>query len=611
MERAPADPAPPDAQPDAAPAPAPAPAARAPGAPGAAASYDAGPPGGDKDAQHAGAAAYCARVWQGCAAFEKFVAAPNAEYHARYGSTPRGGVALYQAAKGMGVDFMDGVTDYAGTSVYAVTGGFEAYSDEKAGECARGGGVEFHLPHADPSYQGYVGAAAGPRLECMEGAAPAAAAGPAAAPGPGRAPRPGSLRDGAGCAWTAHLDSPESFVGLYTMAIRPPLAPAEETYCVVVGNVGAGRATEQMYDLAERLAAEGRGFAELTATPEHLYAVRLAQRNRNRLAATFASLLGLRLASMGDLFSAEKLAADAARAAAPARARPGAAARPCRFSLAEWADVAAEARARSDNADPAAVSLAAADVLLARGVDAPDDLLQFATYACLDPGGAVEDNPFVQRDDAAPEAAGRDGAAPAPAVPQVASPFSDTRSSRVVISGRSALVYRDCVPQYDIGEGQGVALVMSASEGVALVHGNDRRASSASPFGNADPDAGAFNVTPTSTGTRSHVSAVPWAAHGAAASVQAPGFLRWQSVRAPRAKKAHPEGRVDTLVPHRLALTGDRCLAGAVDKRFAEHQRHMSTPSLRAHGSTRLDPLVVVLAPQPLADFPGRALPSY
>jgi hypothetical protein len=87
--------------------------------------------------------------------------------------------------------------------------------------------------------------------------------------------------------------------------------------------------------------------------------------------------------------------------------------------------------------------------------------------------------------------------------------------------------------------------------------------------------------------------------------------LRWVSARTEKAKTAHMTGEIDTVVPHALTLTRkDMCLFRATDAAFDQNVSSMSTPTLRMQGTTRLDPVAVVLHPQPIRDFPGRRLPS-
>ena len=539
---------------------------------------------------------YCERVREGVDGFNRFVGAPNVGFDGGYGAIPTGGVALFRADQPMSVDFLDGATDFRGTSVYSVVGGLEDYDGDIMDNCTLGGAVENHILHSDPNYDGYVGSEA-PRLRCMEKR---------------DASGGGTLRDAEGEKWSAYLDTVDSSVGLYAMSIRPLLAPAEEAYCIVVANVGAGKVTEEVYDIAETMAMEGRTFGEFIKTPEYRYAERLAQRNRNRLAAQFAALCNLTVRGMGDLFSAEKRERDNEEILAPTVVRGDAAlstakTRDAVFTASEYAQLAVEATELVASSCPDLMALELREVLCRRGVDVKNtDIGNLARYLMVDPTGTIEGNPYVTHTAAAED----DRTASSVVLPQVAEPCSETHNNRITICGRSALVYRDVVPQYAIVDGHGVAMVLSAAEGVAMQHGNDRRPNSVSPFGNADPDAGWYHMIPTSTGRRCGGEDVPWAACASCASVGAPGFLRWPSKRTGRAKSLHPHGLLDTTVPHKLTLTHDRCVVRPLDVTFANLQHGLSTVSMRSQGNTRLDPLGVVLHPQPIREFPRRLIPT-
>lgn len=525
---------------------------------------------------------YVGRVRSRVPGFVNFTCAPNIQCQKGYAGVPRGGVALYRSETPMSVDFFDGQSDFAGTSLYAVVGGMDDYSAEIVTNCHMGGGLEGTIPHLDRHYKGYC--EQGPRLECMDRSAG------------------DTLQDASGQSWTGAMDNPESFVGLYSMAMRPQLGPAEETYVIVVGNVGAGYATEEMYSLAETFAEQGKTFQQFVDSAEYKYVQRLAQRNRNRVAAIFAKACGLQIRTIPDLFSAEKRQKDEQllQRGALQNKRNLAKYKEGILKIADYIDVAGTMRSGTQRQIVAAI-----DKLVVWGVTPTPELLHWLT---TDPEGLQGENPHVDRsmDDAGT------GATNTCVVPVVGDPFSETINHRIVISGKSALLYRDVTPQYLIGDGQGVAMTLSPAEGLMVLHGNDRRENARAPFGNGDPAAGCFHISPVTSGRLRSVSDISWSEHAQAASTAAPGFLCWQSERQDICKNAHPEGLLTGKVPHARALTGqNRCIYRSINAQYQANLERLSTAALRMQGCTRLDPLAVVMYPQPLRDFPNRVIPTF
>ena len=189
------------------------------------------------------------------------------------------------------------------------------------------------------------------------------------------------------------------------------------------------------------------------------------------------------------------------------------------------------------------------------GVSQTPELMHSLT---TDPDGVDPSNPFVDR---AHEAA-KTKETNEIAVPLVAEPLSETVCNQIVVSGASALVYRSAVPQYKIGNGQGVAMCLSAAEGLLVFHGNDRKENARAPFGNGDPQAGCYNMFPTSSGQVRFARDVAWPCCVSKATLEAPGFLRWESERVAKHSSAHPQKEIDSIVPHAHALTGkDFCMS--------------------------------------------------
>lgn len=508
---------------------------------------------------------------------------PGIEFDAGFGGLPSGGCALYRADAPMTVDFLDGQTDFSGTALYTVETGMDTWSYDRM-ESTEGGeddAVERRILHSDGWYAGAVPTDSQLCLECMEEAGD-------------------SLRDREDRAWKAHLDNPQAFVGLYAMSIRPTLGPAEETYVIVVGNVGAGKATEGMYLLAEEYSEQGKTFHDYVTSRQYKYTERLAQRNRNRIAAEFAESLGLGITQMGDLFSSEKRTFDQTQMQSSAehvKRDPDMYARAV-LKLHDYQEVSRLLATASSSSMDEAITL-----LTCWGVPVSNELMHRMTN---DTEGEEEDNPFVDRS----ERLDTERAQRQIVVPRVGEPFSETLNNRIVVIGASALVYRNAVPQYAVQDGQGVAMTLSPAEGVLIYHGNDRREQARAPFGNGDPDGGWRNMWPTTSGQVRYTRDLPWALARERAAEGAPGFLRWVSERTDKGKHAHPSGDVTSLVPHALALTGkDLCLFRPVDARFDLNVSAMSTATLRMQGTTRLDPVGVVLHPQPMRDFPSRQLP--
>lgn len=527
---------------------------------------------------------YAERVVKGCPGFVSFKATPGFTFDTGLGGGMRGGCALYRSQMAMSVDFLDGQTDFAGTSIYAVEGGMEDWTYDKLDEVegAENVPVERSVKHNDPCYVGSVSKDEGPRLACMEAAEE-------------------SLRDGMDGEWVAHMDTVDSFVGLFSMSIRKSLAPAEETYVVVVGNVGAGKATEEMYSVAEQFSEEGKTFRDFIESKQYKYTERIAQRNRNRLAAEFAQSLGLTVTTMCDLFSTEKRKQDAKaieQSKVLATRDLEKYSRGC-MQIADYVEVSSLIHEATET------SLDELMFLLAEwGVTQTPELMHRLT---TDPEGVEPDNPFVDRDHEAAKTKETNEIA----VPMVAEPLSETVCNQIIVSGSSALVYRSAVPQYQIGNGQGVAMCLSAAEGLLVFHGNDRKETARAPFGNGDPQAGCYNMFPTSSGQVRFARDIAWPCCAGRATLEAPGFLRWESERVAKHSAAHPQKKVDTIVPHAHALTGkDFCLSRPVDSQFESNVNDLSTPTLRMQGYTRLDPVGVVLYPQPLRDFPKRTLPT-
>jgi hypothetical protein len=462
-------------------------------------------------------------------------------------------------------------------------------------QCTAGGAVEAHVAHSDPNYEGYVGASV-PSLEGMT-----------------RAPDGAllhALHDAPGSAWSCHLDGPDSFVGVFTMCIRPPRRPVEEKIVIVVGNVGPGqKLQEEMFALAEERAGAGATFEQFAASPQYRYARKVAERNRDRLGAQYAQLLGVSVLCTADALSAEHQAREQALAevAATLPRAPSDQPRECRFGLQEYQQLAEDMEERSEgNVDVAAALLH--EELVERGVDAEGvDLLSLAQHLAIDPGGAVGANPYLQRSVDEDAADGADGAA---AVPRLAAPISATANSCIEVSGRSAIVYRNAVPQDQIAQGHGVVMTLSRAEGVAVMHGNDCAEKNRSPFGNADPDAAYSNATPTCTGRALQGAQVDWSAAAQVDAAQAAPFLRWRSARLPSAAALHPDSSLDSAVPHQDAIVGDRCVRRERGLGFMEAVKAQSTTKLAAQHFTMLDPLAVVLPPQAIRDFPGRSIPS-
>lgn len=530
----------------------------------------------------AGAREYTDRVRAGCPGFVEFVCTPGLEFDAGFGGVPTGGCALYRADAPMTVDFLDGQTDFSGTALYTVESGMDTWCHENLDGDEEGTSVEECILHTDSNYVGHVEDATMLRIECMEKTGD-------------------SLRDGENKTWKAHLDNPNAFVGLYAMSIRPTLGPAEETYVIVVGNVGAGKATEDMYLLAEEYSEQGKTFKDFVESREYKYTERLAQRNRNRIASQFARKLGLTIAEMGDLFSSEKRLYDQTqmKLSAELTARDSEKySRGC-MKLHDYRQVGQLLATASQDSMDEAMTL-----LTMWGVTVTNELIHQITS---DMNGDDADNPFVDWSASTDTTSTTETIE----VPRVGEPFSETLNNRIVVIGASALVYRNAVPQYAVQDGQGVAMTLSPAEGVMIYHGNDRREQAKAPFGNGDPNAGWRNMWPTTSGRVRYTRDVPWALACERASDAAPGFLRWVSTRTDKAKNAHMTGELDTVVPHALTLTGkDMCLFRATDAAFDQNVSSMSTPTLRMQGTTRLDPVAVVLHPQPIRDFPSRRLPS-
>jgi hypothetical protein len=544
----------------------------------------------------AAARAYCERVRASVPGFVGATSCANLSMPTEW-NCPTGLIALYDAAQPMSVDFLD-TAAFAGTSVYVLEVAPGAFFDDDAVlQCAAGGAVEGHIAHSDPNYAGYIGEHV-PSLATMAGGE----GGEAGVPSLGCS----VLNDAPGRTWGCHLDSADSFVGVFTMCLRPPRRPVEEKLVVVVGNVGPGRLLqEEMYAFAEASAARGAGFEEYTASAQYRYACKVAERNRNRLAAQFAGLLRAKVRRTADVFSSEKQLLEAARvAAARGAARPPRdELRECAFVLEEYQELAgAMEEAAGGNIETAAALLH--DELVARRVDvAGVDWLRLAQHLVIDPVGAVAANPYLKREAAAAECED-DG------VPRVAAPISVTANSCIEVSGRSAIVYRGAVPQHKIGEGHGVVMTLSRAEGVAVIHGNDCDEKSRSPFGNADPDGTYLHATPTCTGRALLGAEVDWAAHASSAARDAPAFLRWVSRRAAASAALHPAGLLDSPVPHQDALLGDRSVRRERDLAFMQAVKAQSTGKLGAQQLTMLDPLALVVPPQPIRDFPGRAIPA-
>lgn len=524
---------------------------------------------------------YVGRVRSRVPSFKQWVCAPNFECQKGYGGIPRGGVALYHSKGAMSVDFMDGQTDFSGTSVYAVHGGMDDYTPDMMDSCCLGGSVTDHIEHYDTQYAG--SSTVGPRLECMDTSSGE------------------TLQDAVSMEWKGILDNPDSFVGLYSMAIRPQLSPAEETYVVVVGNVGAGQATEDMYTMAEAYAEGGRSFEDFVYSPEYKYTERLAQRNRNRVAALFANVCGVHIPTTPDLFSSEKREVDKVRTQ--------------RCTKTVVRDVDKYKRGCLSHSDYVSIAcqiveggqddmVRAIDEMREWGTETSTDMLHYMT---VDPDGVLPTNPYI--DTEKPE--NEDEGEKIPEIPSQGDPFSETLNNQIIVNGSSVLVYRDVVPQHMIGDGNGVAMVLSPCEGLMIIHGNDRKESARSPFGNGDPMSGCFNMSPASSGRVRGPSDINWADCAQLASTEAPGFLLWQCERQECARGCHPERVTTGTVPHVKALTGvDRSVYRAVNAEFMANCDRLATGALKLQGSTRLDPLMVILAPQSLREFPDRKIPQ-
>jgi hypothetical protein len=534
---------------------------------------------------------YCRRVADSVPSFSRAVALPNLSMTTEW-NPPTGLVALYEAAGPMSADFLD-TTMFTGSSVYTVEmQDGEWFDDNAAFDCAEGGPVERHVQHCDPNYTGFVGdsVASLSMIPQDESGAPRHV-----------------LNDAADSAWSCHLDGPDSFVGVFTMCIRPPRRPVEEKVVIVVGNVGPGqRLQEEMFDMAEKMTDERKTFGDFTASAQYRYTCKVAERNRNRLAAHFAQLLGVRVRCNPDTFSAEKQASTAV-AVATARDKRSAQAgsaqvRECEFMLEEYQDLAS-AMAEQGGGNIEGIASMLEDELLGRdvGVDGVD-LLSLAQHLVIDPLGALQDNPYLTQS-AADDPAGERG------IPYCAKPISATQNSCIELAGRSAIVYRNAVPQHKIPEGHGVIMTLSRAEGVAVMHGNDCAEKSPYPFGNSDPDASYDHATPTCTGRCAEGGQVDWRECAVAAAADAPPFLRWVSLRQPAAAALHPEGRLDTVVPHQDCLVAERCVRRERDLPFMQAVKAQSTAKIAAQHHTMLDPLVIVMAPQSIRDFPDRVIP--
>jgi len=535
---------------------------------------------------------YCQKVAAGVPSFSRALACPNLSMTTDW-HCPTGLVALYNAEGPMSEDFFD-TQMFAGSSVYTVEMETDKWFDDNAAfDCAAGGPVERHVRHCDPNYVGFVGdrVASLSTMQKDESGAPRRV-----------------LTDAPDSAWQCHLDGPDSFVGVFTMCIRPPRRPVEEKVVIVVGNVGPGqRLQEEMFALAEKMTEERKQFAEFVSSAEYRYTCKVAERNRGRLASDFAQLLGVRVRCSPDIFSGEKQTRDADAKTAARNERSAKAeitgCRQCVFALEEYQDLALVMQDRAGANIEAMVPMLE-DELIERGVSLDDvDLLSVAQHLVVDPRGAVQDNPYLlstgSADDAETEAD----------IPYCALPISTTQNSCIEIAGRSAVVYRNAVPQHKIAEGHGVVMTLSRAEGVAVMHGNDCAEKSPCPFGNSDPEASYDHATPTCTGRCVEGVQVDWGECGLAAAADAPPFLRWVSLRQPNAAALHPEGRLDTVVPHQDCLVAERCVRRERDLVFMQAVKEQSTPKIAAQHHTMLDPLVVVMAPQSVRDFPGRVIP--
>ena len=455
-------------------------------------------------------------------AFVQFVAFPNLSC-AHRAVSPSGGVAVHKAAERVVPDFLD-ENMHCGVALYRVVGdvSFDAAGAAEAILTDETNTRKPTLAHREETAAGVQD-----RLQ-----------------------------------WDAYLDRPSAFVGLYHTTIRSTGHPPVAVHVVAV-HAGAGQVASDLYDEAERCAADGVSWEVFAASPAYHYCESIAKRNRNRLAHQFAARIGVRLQAIRD-FCAQ---GDAPLAEAGAEADASADAVVEHALYGEMAELAAEARF---------------DLLLdladANGVELTAEL---NAMLLEDPLGEQAGNPHV----AAPTAAADK--------PFVATPFSETVYNDVLISGTTACVCLGVKSLASISAGHGVAQLLSPVEGINVLHGKDADSSADSPFGNACR-GGALAGAPVTTGRLLATAEVDWdeCAVGQAGVRRQP-FLAWDG------QSADPPRLNDK------ALWGERCPYRPRDAAFIEQEHRLGLKDERGVplGNTRLDPVFVVCAPTPKRRF--------
>jgi hypothetical protein len=468
--------------------------------------------------------------------FARFIAGPNVSCVHR-AMPPRGGVALFHAGP-MCPDMLDGNL-HCGTALYRVLNPTEA-------------------PLGAPKEELYDMAAQlsqreGPTLDLST---------------------TNGLEDDPNKHWEATFDRAGSFAGLYRTTLRAPGYPPSQVLIVAV-RAGAGRAGEELYDMAETMAAEGRTWANFVEHPRYRFAENLARRNRNRLALEFAQRLGLHLKSLPDFCAAAseaetELEYDVEAALEGSQVR----------NLTEAGYLRMAAAVLRTDVD------AQLDIAAELGVEVTPDLLDAmdADPECDGAGRA-----FL---DVSGEAARRGGARR----PAVAAPFSETVENSIVLSGSTVAVYSNAVPLFKLGRGHGVAQCLSPVEGINMLHGRDADPQAEAPFGSA-LQGGPLRFAPTSTGRLQATAQVDWDFMTVANACEdsAPFNLLWDGRGLPGA-----EGGVNDKV-----LYGDRSVYRARDGEFVRQEVRLGQVDERgvSLGSTRLDPVFVLCASTPTRRF--------
>ena len=382
------------------------------------------------------------------------------------------------------------------------------------------------------------------------------------------------LEDDPNKRWEATFDRAGSFVGLYRTTLRAPGHPPQQVLIVAV-RAGAGRAGEELYDMAETMSAEGRTWANFVEHPRFRFAENLARRNRNRLALEFAQRLGLHLKALPDFCAAPQEHEDLSPLA-PSAAPEGQQVR--NLTEAGYLRLAATVlRADVDSQ---------LDIAAELGVEITAELLEAMD---ADPECQAQGRAFLDDAEVSLERRGQRR-------PLVAAPFSETVENSIVLSGSTVALYSNAVPLFKMGRGHGVAQCLSPVEGINMLHGRDADPQASAPFGSA-MQGGPLRFAPTNTGRLLGTAQVDWdfMTVANATDESAPFNLLWHG-----RGEAGADGGVNDKM-----LYGDRSVYRARDSEFVRQEVRLGQVDERgvSLGSTRLDPVFVLCAGTPQRRF--------